>query len=206
MVIYLTTKSDGHFFINKVEKNLFGGLNRMAAFYEMSRAGFNFEDEIAHLLNAVSLTHYRENEIKKLYKSSSLNGIDHLIKIGTSDIVLVQDKWKEHVGQQEVSQYLQACHMIENLDKTKKYHRYFVSKISPTKNAKVSLDIAKAHLIVFHAENSSMLAFLFVTTLLRDFGVAFDIEKIYNCLPTSTYLKKQRGRPRKYQLVKQQDF
>ena len=48
----------------------------------------------------------RENDIKSHFNETSLNGVDHWIQYNNKH-VFIQDKWKENIGQQEISQFLQ---------------------------------------------------------------------------------------------------
>jgi len=68
--------------------------------------GFQLEDLVyKESLNLPGLTHsFRENDIKKYFNDSSLNGIDHWIQVGRTHI-FIQDKWKQSLNQREVSHF-----------------------------------------------------------------------------------------------------
>ena len=110
--------------------------------------GFYLEELIfTASLKLPGLVHsFRENDIKKHFNESSLNGIDHLIKIGETNILL-QDKWKESHNQQEVSQFLNCCSRIqERLGTT--VQLIWASKCTPTKNSLKMLKERKVHILV----------------------------------------------------------
>lgn len=100
--------------------------------------GFALEDLIYKAsLNLPNLIHSkRENEIKTHFVDNSLNGVDHWIQVGNTHI-FIQDKWKESMGQQEVSQFINCVNRIKTrLGDTIKFIRLmWVSKYEPTSNA-----------------------------------------------------------------------
>jgi len=96
--------------------------------------GFALEDLIYKAsLNLPNLTHSkRENEIKTHFADSSLNGVDHWIQVGNTHI-FIQDKWKESMGQQEVSQFLTCVQRItERLGENQTIYMFWCSKKEPT--------------------------------------------------------------------------
>ena len=77
----------------------------------------------------------RELEIRSFFGDSSLNGVDHMITMGSVH-VLVQDKWKETTTQQEVSQFITCAERIQSrLDKSDKIYLIWCSKREPTSNS-----------------------------------------------------------------------
>jgi hypothetical protein len=104
--------------------------------------GFALEDLIYKAsLNLPNLTHSkRENEIKTHFTDNSLNGVDHWIQVGNTHI-FIQDKWKESMGQQEVSQFINCVNRIKtrfvntSLPNYMNIRLMWVSKYEPTSNA-----------------------------------------------------------------------
>ena len=100
--------------------------------------GFALEDLIykASLKLPNLILSKRENEIKTHFVDNSLNGVDHWIQVGNTHI-FIQDKWKESMGQQEVSQFINCVNRIKSrLGDTFKFIRLmWVSKYEPTSNA-----------------------------------------------------------------------
>jgi hypothetical protein len=104
--------------------------------------GFALEDLIYKAsLNLPNLTHSkRENEIKTHFADNSLNGVDHWIQVGNTHI-FIQDKWKESMGQQEVSQFINCVNRIKTRFVNTSPPNYmnirlmWVSKYEPTSNA-----------------------------------------------------------------------
>jgi len=82
----------------------------------------------------------RENEIKTHFGDNSLNGVDHWIQVGNTHI-FIQDKWKESMGQQEVSQFINCVNRIKTRLVNTSSPNYmnirlmWVSKYEPTSNA-----------------------------------------------------------------------
>lgn len=111
--------------------------------------GFNLE-EIIHASVAClpGVTACRETEIRAKFGDPSLNGVDHLITIGTTHL-LIQDKWKESVSQPEVSQFLTCAERIRGrLPATDTIYLLWVSKIMPTTHAKKILEEHGVNLVV----------------------------------------------------------
>ena len=110
--------------------------------------GFELEELIYNAsLKLPGLVHsFRENDIKKHFVESSLNGIDHYIQIGSTHICL-QDKWKESHNQQEVSQFLNCAMRIQTRLGVK-LHLIWASKRKPTTNSLVMLKERNVHVIV----------------------------------------------------------
>lgn len=104
--------------------------------------GFALEDLIYKgSLNLPNLTHSKkENEIKTHFADNSLNGVDHWIQVGNTHI-FIQDKWKESMGQQEVSQFINCVNRIKSRLVNTSPPNYmnirlmWVSKYEPTSNA-----------------------------------------------------------------------
>lgn len=111
-----------------------------------AQLGFALEIKIHEkLVNICSA--YRENEIKKLFGDQSLNGVDHLAIKGDR-YIFIQDKWKQSVCQQEVSQFLDCAMRIVEKLKLIDYHLIFVTKTTPTKFALKSLEEKSVHVII----------------------------------------------------------
>ena len=110
--------------------------------------GFELEELIYNAsLKLPGLVHsYRENDIKKHFAESSLNGVDHWIQVGNSHILL-QDKWKESHNQQEVSQFLTCASRIQERLGVK-LHLIWASKRKPTSNSLKMLKERNVHIIV----------------------------------------------------------
>ena len=100
-------------------------------------------------LNVPGLTHsLRENDIKKYFNDTSLNGIDHWIQVGRTHI-FIQDKWKQSLNQREVSQFLNCVSRIQlRLDQSANIHLFWVSKCAPTSNSLKMLVERNTHIIV----------------------------------------------------------
>ena len=99
--------------------------------------GFQLEDLVhKHSLTLPGLTHsFRENDIKKFFNDTSLNGIDHWIQVGRTHI-FIQDKWKISLNQKEVAQFLNCVSRIQlRLDQGANIHLFWVSKCAPTPNS-----------------------------------------------------------------------
>jgi len=94
------------------------------------------------------LTHsMRENDIRVHFGDQSLNGVDHWIQLGNNH-VLIQDKWKETMTQQEVSQFLQCADRIQTrLPSDDIVYLIWASKKEPTANSLKSLQEKKAIVI-----------------------------------------------------------
>jgi len=77
----------------------------------------------------------RELEIRTHFGDSSLNGVDHMMSIGTTH-VLIQDKWKETTAQQEVSQFITCAERIQTrLPRDDTIYLIWASKREPTSNS-----------------------------------------------------------------------
>ena len=104
--------------------------------------GFALEELIHKAsLNLPNLTHSkRENEIKTYFTDNSLNGIDHWIQLNNTHL-FIQDKWKESMGQQEISQFINCVNRIKTRLGNTSPSNYmnirlmWVSKYEPTSNA-----------------------------------------------------------------------
>jgi hypothetical protein len=112
--------------------------------------GFQLEDLVhKQSLTLPGLTHsFRENDIKKFFNDTSLNGIDHWIQVGNTHI-FVQDKWKISLNQKEVAQYLNCVSRIQlKLDDSANIHLFWISKCAPTPNSLKMLVERKTHIII----------------------------------------------------------
>lgn len=112
--------------------------------------GFELEDLLYNAsLNLPSLIHsFRENDIKRYFNDTSLNGIDHWIQVGRTHI-FIQDKWKHTLNQREVSQFLNCVSRIQiRLDTSANVHLFWVSKCAPTSNSLKMLVERNTHIIV----------------------------------------------------------
>ena len=77
----------------------------------------------------------RELEIRSHFGDSSLNGVDHMMTIGTTH-VLIQDKWKETTTQQEVSQFITCAERIQaRVSGEDTLYLVWASKREPTSNS-----------------------------------------------------------------------
>jgi hypothetical protein len=77
----------------------------------------------------------KELDIRAHFGDSSLNGVDHMISINSTHI-LIQDKWKETITQQEVSQFITCAERIQTrLTGDNKIYLIWVSKKEPTANS-----------------------------------------------------------------------
>lgn len=82
----------------------------------------------------------REYEIRTHFGDASLNGVDHWITMGTKHI-LIQDKWKESMTQQEVAQFLTCADRIRTrLPAEDTLYLVWASKHEPTSNSSKILD------------------------------------------------------------------
>lgn len=114
--------------------------------------GFELEELVYKAsFDLPGLTHsFRENDIKKYFTDTSLNGIDHWIRAGT-DHIFIQDKWKKSLNQKEVSQFLNCVSRIQSLLEEEgevKIHLLWVSKCAPTSNSLKMLIERKVHIII----------------------------------------------------------
>ena len=112
--------------------------------------GYKLEDFVhKESLNLPGLIHsLRENDIKKYFNDTSLNGIDHWIQVGRTHI-FIQDKWKQSLNQREVSQFLNCVSRIQlRLDQSANIHLFWVSKCAPTPNSLKMLVERNTHIIV----------------------------------------------------------
>jgi len=135
--------------VNRLEENQISE-NSEPRILTPAEKGFELEELLYKAsLKLPGLTHsFRENELKKHFNDSSLNGIDHWIQIGETHI-FIQDKWKQSHNQQEVSQFLNCATRIQvRLGETSKVHLLWVSKIVPTSNSLKMLQERKAHIII----------------------------------------------------------
>ena len=77
----------------------------------------------------------KELEIRALFADPSLNGVDHMLSFGSTH-VLIQDKWKETISQQEVSQFITCAERIQTrLTGVSQIYLLWVSKREPTPNS-----------------------------------------------------------------------
>ena len=77
----------------------------------------------------------RENGIRSHFGDNSLNGVDHWIHRGNTHI-LIQDKWKESMTQQEVSQFLHCADRIKNyISSNDLFYLIWATKKQPTANS-----------------------------------------------------------------------
>jgi hypothetical protein len=82
----------------------------------------------------------RENEIKTYFNDQSINGVDHWIQHGNIH-VLIQDKWKESMNQQEISQFLTCADRIHSrLPPESELHLIWCSKKEPTSHSRKLLE------------------------------------------------------------------
>lgn len=112
--------------------------------------GFQLEDLVyKESLTLPGLTHsFRENDIKKYFSDTSLNGIDHWIQVGRTNI-FVQDKWKISLNQKEVAQFLNCVSRIQlRLEQPVIIHLVWVSKCAPTPNSLKMLVERGTHIII----------------------------------------------------------
>jgi len=78
---------------------------------------------------------YREYDIRTHFSDPSLNGVDHWISYGSKH-VLIQDKWKESMTQQEVAQFLTCADRIRSrLPAEDTIYLLWASKHEPTSNS-----------------------------------------------------------------------
>jgi hypothetical protein len=89
----------------------------------------------------------RENDIKKYFNDTSLNGIDHWIQVNNQHF-FIQDKWKESLNQQEVSQFLNCVSRIQLRLEDSSVFLLWVSKRVPTPNCLKMLRERKVHLVI----------------------------------------------------------
>jgi hypothetical protein len=77
----------------------------------------------------------KELDVRTLFGDPSLNGVDHMLTFGSIHI-LIQDKWKETITQQEVSQFITCAERIQTrLTGENKIYLMWVSKREPTPNS-----------------------------------------------------------------------
>ena len=77
----------------------------------------------------------RENGIRSHFRDNSLNGVDHWIQHENTHI-LIQDKWKDNMSQQEVSQFLQCADRIHSrLPSEDNVYLIWATKKQPTTNS-----------------------------------------------------------------------
>ena len=77
----------------------------------------------------------RENGIRYHFGDNSLNGVDHWIQCKHIH-VLIQDKWKENITQQEVSQFLYCADRIKkNISTNDIIYLIWATKKQPTANS-----------------------------------------------------------------------
>jgi len=89
----------------------------------------------------------KELEIRTVFNDPSLNGVDHMITIGSTH-VLIQDKWKETITQQEVSQFITCAERIQTrLTGDNMIYLIWVSKREPTTNSAKMLKERKVSLV-----------------------------------------------------------
>jgi hypothetical protein len=120
--------------------------------------GFQLEDFVyKESLSLPGLTHsFRENDIKKYFNDTSLNGIDHWIQVGRTHI-FIQDKWKISLNQREVAQFLNCVSRIQlRLDQSANVHLVWVSKCAPTSNSLKMLVERNTHIIIEDTSTESL--------------------------------------------------
>jgi len=88
----------------------------------------------------------REYDIRTHFRDTSLNGVDHMISVGTTHC-LIQDKWKEAIDQQEVSQFILCAQRIKNRIPNDKVFLIWASKKAPTANSKAILEEANVQIV-----------------------------------------------------------
>ena len=105
------------------------------------QAGFDLEAYIHDsCMRIPGVECLREREIHNYFKDSSLNGVDHWIRRGNIH-VFIQDKWKEHTSQQEVSQFMDCSNRMQRqIFGYPQVFRMWVSKHPPTPNGRKSLE------------------------------------------------------------------
>ena len=137
-----------------------------------SKLGFLLEEKIHFSIKTLSplIKCYRENEIKKKFSDPSLNGIDHWFHCGNMHI-FVQDKWKNSINQQEISQFLQCSDRLAKLINIKNYNLILNSLSYPTKYAAKSLEEKDA--IICTSKDQNTLAQI----------CAFEVSKIFDIEP-----------------------
>ena len=97
----------------------------------------------------------REYDIRTHFGDASLNGVDHMISIGTTHC-LIQDKWKETIDQQEVSQFILCAQRIKNRIPNDKVFLIWASKKAPTANSKAILDEANVQIVTCGIDLNSL--------------------------------------------------
>ena len=109
---------------------------------EPREEGFRLEEIIynASLQIPCITKSLRENDIRSHFNDASLNGVDHWIQHNNKH-VFIQDKWKENIGQQEISQFLQCVDRIKNRlnNQSNIYYLIWATKVIPTSYANKSL-------------------------------------------------------------------
>jgi hypothetical protein len=110
----------------------------------------------------------REYNIRTHFGDTSLNGVDHMISIGTTHC-LIQDKWKETIDQQEVSQFILCAQRIKNRIPNDKVFLIWASKKAPTANSKAILDEANVQIVTCGIDLQS-LALCVILQVCKFFG------------------------------------
>jgi hypothetical protein len=103
--------------------------------------GRMLEERIHIALTRISdLECLREQDIRTKFNDQSLNGVDHMIRKG-SDVLLIQDKWKESATtQQEVSQFLSCVERIQaRCSPEDTFYLIWAGKLIPTTHSLASL-------------------------------------------------------------------
>ena len=101
----------------------------------------------------------REYDIRTHFGDTSLNGVDHMISIGTTHC-LIQDKWKETIDQQEVSQFILCAQRIKNRVPNDKVFLIWASKKAPTANSKAILDEANVQIVTCGIDLQSLALYI----------------------------------------------
>jgi hypothetical protein len=137
---------------------------------------------------------YRENEIKKLLNDPSINGVDHYL-VCEDKHIFIQDKWKIHVSQHEVSQFLDCVSRIICRLKLDNVYMIFVSKTKPTKFAVKSLEDKNAILLVNDSWNEILAKLVEQINRISSIGKIKctvenigQIEDIRRCVENNKYL------------------
>lgn len=163
--------------------------------------GFSFERRVGYMLGLLKgtlneswkVTIYTEQEIRDFFKEQSLNGVDHFVLIESScssNLFLIQEKWKLVTNQREVSQFLDCCARI--LARMPNYkgtiHRIWASRTVPSQNGEKSLKEGQC-LIVQTCTSQSLLALNLIFIICdileqRDAGLEI-FKKIGSLLPSA---------------------
>lgn len=131
--------------------------------------GFELEARIHFLLCGV-VPIMRENTIKKHYGDQSLNGVDHLIVHGNT-MISIQDKWKQSIGQQEMSQFIDCTTRLIKLNPSVKFcTTILVAKTKPTANAIKTLE--DKHTVILINNDMKMLSMMCALKVAEILGIS----------------------------------